>query len=212
VRSRSGTIVIVNGFIVTAPAAGAGGSSLLLARVVGADHFDFNGQVFGTQIHHAGPLASSVIAVAIPMIEPPQGARLVRCPGSPNNLGASDGLALLAAVRLPVIAIATHVEDHPASHATNFSLAVCGHVRQKRTCETWPTIDGSGSVPIVGVRCRPEGSGVMTWAFSFGASVGREGYLPGGSAGQVLNRAPVRFLRIGLASHTQLVVRCCMGW
>ncbi len=29
------------------------------------------------------------------------------------------------------------------------------------------SIDGSGSVPIVGVRCRPEGSGVMTSAFSF---------------------------------------------
>jgi hypothetical protein len=43
--------VIVNGFIATAPAANVGGSSLLLARVVGADHFDFNGQVFGTKIH-----------------------------------------------------------------------------------------------------------------------------------------------------------------
>jgi hypothetical protein len=121
-------IVIVNGFMATAPAAGVSGSSLLLARVVGADHFTVLGQVFGTQIHHAGALPRSVLPVAIAMIEPPADTRLVRCPGSPNDLDPSRIPARLATASLPVVAFAADVEDRPASYATNFSLAVCRHV------------------------------------------------------------------------------------
>jgi hypothetical protein len=160
VRSRSGTIVIVNGFMATAPAASVGGSSLLLARVVGADHFTVLGQVFGTQIHHDGALACSVVSIAIAMVEPPPDTRLMRRPCSPNDLDPSGSTASLATAHLPMVALAANVEDRPASHATNFSLAVGRHVLEKRTCETWPSIDGPGSVPTVGVRCRPEGSGV----------------------------------------------------
>jgi len=73
---------MTNEFMGATPAAD-GGNSFALCDRVGADHFDFKGQVFGTQIHHAQAPTRSVITIPIAVILPPEWTR----PDGPRGRG-----------------------------------------------------------------------------------------------------------------------------
>ena len=83
----------------------------MLRQRVGTDHFDTQGQVFGTQIHHAGALSGPVRNVAIAMILPSERACLVRRSGAPSDILAPEFATNLTAVDLASIAPPADKED-----------------------------------------------------------------------------------------------------
>jgi hypothetical protein len=82
-------MVMVKGCIGLAPAVGLRRNVVLRARLVGTDHFDAYGQIFGTRIHHADGATKAVCAIAIAMIEPAILTPLMGSPCPTNDFATS---------------------------------------------------------------------------------------------------------------------------